>query len=65
MFRMETIVIEGDTVYVLDKKLGYGLTFLLNIRPLSIKHNGNRAIVFKYNKEFRDALDYMLKYNNN
>ena len=64
MFGLRTVVVEGNKVYVLDKKLGYGLTYLLNIKPLSLRHNGERAIVFINNKEFRDALEYMMKYNN-
>lgn len=64
MFGLRTVVIEGNKAYVLDKKLGYGLTYLLNIRPLSIRHNGERAIVFINNEEFREALQYMINFKN-
>ena len=59
---MDSIVDMGKYIYVLDKKLGYGLAYILNVRPINVKFNNTRALSFKNNDDFKKALDYMLSY---
>lgn len=57
------IVDMGKYVYVLDKKLGYGIAYLLNVKAINLKYEGKRVLSFHNNREFYKALNYIMSYD--